>query len=168
MTIAESLLPEFDQEMANTRKVIARVPSAKNDWKPHPKSMPLGYLAVHLSTLASWVNMVIEKEELDVGKLRESGFKMPEFESGEASAAVFDEVVRSARAVLERTPDEEFFKPWSLKNNGVTVVTLPKIATLRSIVFNHIIHHRGQLTVYLRLNDVPLPGLYGPSADEPM
>lgn len=168
MTIAESLLPEFDQEMANTRKVIARVPNGKSDWRPHAKSMPIGYMAVHLARLASWVNLIIADDELDVGKLGKSGFKMPEFESAEKNAAVFDEITSSARAAIAATPDAVFFKPWSLKNNGTTIVTLPKVAALRSLVFNHLIHHRGQMTVYLRLNDVPLPGLYGPSADEPM
>jgi len=168
MTIAETMLPEFDQEMGNTRKVISRVPGGKSDWRPHPKSMPLGYLAVHLSMLPNWVNMVLEKDELDVGAMKTSGWKMPEFESADASVAVFDQAVKGARAALAAASDELLFKPWSLKNNGVTVFTFPKVATLRSIVFNHLIHHRGQMTVYLRLNDIPLPGLYGPTADEPM
>ncbi len=168
MSIAESLLPEFDQEMANTRKIIASVPNGKADWRPHPKSMPMGYMAVHLARLASWVNLILTGDELDVGKIGKSGFKMPEFESAEKNAAAFDEITAAARASLAAAPDSEFMKPWSLKNNGVNVVTLPKVAALRSLVFNHLIHHRGQMTVYLRLNDVPLPRLYGPTADEPM
>ncbi len=168
MTIAESLLPEFDQEMGNTRKVIARVPNGKTDWRPHPKSMQLGYLAVHLSMLPNWVNMILEKDELDIGLMMKSGWKMPDFESADASVAVFDDIIMKARSALATASDAELMKPWSLKNNGVVVFTLPKIATLRSMVFNHVIHHRGQMTVYLRLNDVPLPGLYGPTADEPM
>lgn len=168
MTIAESLLPEFDQEMASTRKVIARVPDGKADWRPHPKSMAIGYMAVHLARLASWVNLILAEDELDVGKMMKSGWKMPEFESAESNVASFDQVMASARAAIAAAPDAEFFKPWSLKNNGVTLFTLPKVAALRSMVFNHLIHHRGQMTVYLRLNDVPLPSLYGPTADEPM
>jgi uncharacterized damage-inducible protein DinB len=165
--IADSLLPEFDQEMANTRKVIARVPNGKTDWRPHPKSMPLGYMAIHLATLGNFANAILEKDELDIGLMMKD-FKMPEFESGEASAALFDETTRRARAAIASTSDADFLKQWTFKNNGVVVFSLPKIAALRSMVFNHIIHHRGQLTVYLRLNDVPLPGLYGPTADEPM
>ena len=168
MTIAQSLLPEFDHEMANTRKVIARVPNGKTDWKPHPKSMPLGYITVHLSRLASWVNMIMEKDEFDVGLMMKSGFKMPDFESAENSVTVFDDVVTKARAALVNAADSDLTKPWSLKNNGVVMFTAPKVGALRNMVFNHMIHHRGQLTVYLRLNDVPLPGLYGPTADEPM
>jgi uncharacterized damage-inducible protein DinB len=168
MTIAESLLPEFDQEMANTRKVIARVPNGKTDWRPHPKSMPLGYMTVHISRLAGWVNMIMEKDEFDVGLMMKSGFKMPDFESAEKSVEVFDEVIAKARATLAGASDADFLKPWSLKNNGEVRFTAPKVGALRSMVFNHMIHHRGQLTVYLRLNDVPLPGLYGPTADEPL
>ncbi len=167
MTIAESLLPEFDQEMANTRKVIARVPNGKSDWKPHPKSMALGYMAVHLARLSSWVNLILTQDDLDIGKMMKT-FKMPEFESAEATVATFDEVIKSARAAIAAAPDSEFFKPWSLKNNDVILFTLPKIGALRSLVFNHMLHHRGQMTMYLRLNDVPLPSLYGPTADEPM
>ena len=166
--IAQSLLPEFDQEMSNTRKVIARVPDGKTDWRPHPKSMPMGYMAVHLAMLPGWVNMILEKDELDVGAMKDSGWKMPEFESAEACVATFDKAVAGARAALASADDALLMKSWSLKNNGEVRFTLPKVATLRSMVFNHIIHHRGQMTVYLRLNDVPLPGLYGPTADEPM
>lgn len=168
MTIAESLLPEFDQEMGNLRKVISRVPDGKADWRPHPKSMALGYMAVHLARLASLVNRIVEGDEMDVGKASASGWKMPEFESAAATVAMFDEVVKSARAAIASASDSEMMKPWSLKNNGETRFTLPKVAALRTMVFNHMIHHRGQLTVYLRLNDVPLPSLYGPTADEPM
>lgn len=168
MKIADTMLPEFDQEMGNTRKVIARVPNEKTDWRPHPKSMPLGYLAVHLSMLPNWVNMILEKDELDIGLMMKSGWKMPDFVSADASVAVFDKAVQAARAALAVASEELLSKPWSLKNNGVTMFTLPKLATLRSMVFNHLIHHRGQMTVYLRLNDIPLPGLYGPTADEPM
>ena len=165
--IAESLLPEFDQEMANTRKVIARVPNGKTDWKPHPKSMPLGYMTVHISRLPTWVNMILEKDELDIGLMMKSGFKMPEFESAEKSVAVFDKIVADARAALASADDALMMKPWTFKKDGVVVFTIPKVATMRTMVFNHLIHHRAQLTVYLRLNNVPVPGLYGPSADEP-
>lgn len=168
MTIAESVLPEFDQEMGNTRKIIACVPGGKPEWRPHPKSMPLGYLTVHLSMLPNFVNRILESDELDIGLMMKSGWKLPDFESTEASTAVFDETVKQARAAIASTSDSDFMKPWTLKNNGVVFFSMPKLASLRSMVFSHIIHHRGQMTVYLRLNEIPLPGLYGPTADEPI
>jgi uncharacterized damage-inducible protein DinB len=166
MTIAESLLPEFDHEMSSLRKVIERVPDSKADWKPHPKSAAMGYLAIHLARLASLTNRIIEADDIDVGN--PAGWTMPEFESAAKTVAMFDEVTKAARAALAGASDAQLMKPWSLKNNGETRFTLPKVAAYRSMVLNHIIHHRGQMTVYLRLNDIPLPGLYGPTADEPM
>jgi uncharacterized damage-inducible protein DinB len=168
MPIAKSLLPEFDQEMASTRKIIERVPSGKNEWKPHPRSMPLGYMAVHLAKLPEWISMIMTSDDLDIGLMAERGFNMPVFESAEATVAMFDKAVHDSRFLIAGASDELMMKNWTLKNKGTTIFSIPKVATLRTMVFNHIIHHRGQMTVYLRLNDVPLPSLYGPTADEPM
>jgi uncharacterized damage-inducible protein DinB len=162
MSIGQSLLPEFDQEMAGTRKSLERVPEGKTEWKPHPKSMTLGRLAGHLAELPVWIVETMQRDELTL----DGSFK-PFISSSPAELlAMFDAKVAEARALLAKATDEDFMKPWSLIAGGQKVFTMPKIAVVRGMVLNHIIHHRGQLTVYLRLNDVPVPSLYGPSADE--
>jgi uncharacterized damage-inducible protein DinB len=162
MSISQALLPEFDQEMAGTRKTLERVPEGKADWKPHAKSMTLGRLAGHLAELPAWVVETMLRDELEIG----GDFK-PFISSSPAELlAMFDAKAAEARAAIASASDADLMKPWTLKVRGQTAFTLPKIAVLRTMVMNHIIHHRGQLTVYLRLNDVPVPALYGPSADE--
>jgi len=156
------LLPEFDQEMANTRRVLERVPNDKLSWQPHAKSWPFQKLATHLATLPNWTSMTIQTSELDLSQ----PFEQPKPSSTEEILAVFDKSVADARTALAGVSDETFFEPWTLRNGEQTIFSMPKIAVLRAFVINHIIHHRGQLTIYLRLNDIPLPGLYGPSADE--
>lgn len=168
MKISETLLPEFDEEMKKTRKVLERVPDGKPDWRPHPKSMALGYMAVHLSMLPEWTNMTLGKSELDIAAARSGAWKMPDFESAAKCVETFDTKVAAARKALAAAGDDEMMQPWTLKNGDQVYFTAPKLSVLRGMVMNHIIHHRGQLTVYLRLNDVPLPQLYGPTADEPM
>jgi uncharacterized damage-inducible protein DinB len=166
MGLSESLLPEFDHEMANTRKTLERVPLDKPDWKPHPKSMAMGGLATHLGNIPTWVNYTIDQDSLD---LAPGGEPLPSAAlaaSKEELLATFDENIGKARAAIAGARDEELFKPWSLMSNGNTILTMPKIAVLRSFVMNHLIHHRAQLGVYLRLNDIPVPSIYGPSADE--
>ncbi|MEP6570376.1 MAG: DinB family protein [Acidobacteriota bacterium] len=166
MAISESLLPEFDNEMANTRKTLERVPDGKSDWKPHEKSMALGGLATHLSNIPTWVGYTIGQDSLD---LMPGGTPLPPTEMAKSNAelvATFDANVAKARAAIAGASDAELFKPWSLLTNGNTIMTLPKVAVLRSFVMNHLIHHRAQLGVYLRLNDIPVPSIYGPSADE--
>jgi uncharacterized damage-inducible protein DinB len=162
MSLSQSLLPEFDQEMANTRRVLERMPMDKYDWKPHEKSFSLGKLATHVAHLPSWAAMTLATDELDIGK----PFDQPKPQTTEQLLELFDQSAAQARASLAGAADEEFFKKWSLRNGEHVIFTLPKIAVIRGVVLNHVIHHRGQLTVYLRLNDVPVPGLYGPSADE--
>jgi uncharacterized damage-inducible protein DinB len=162
MNISQGLLPEFDQEMAGTRKSLERVPEGKTEWQPHPKSMTLGRLAGHLAELPTWVVETIKRDELSL-----NGQYTPFISSSPKELlAMFDAKVAEARALIQSASDEDLMKPWTLKVRGQTAFTMPKIAVLRGMVMNHIIHHRGQLTVYLRLNDVPVPSLYGPSADE--
>ena len=162
MAIAQSLLPEFDQEMANTRKTLERVPDNKWDYKPHPKSGTMGWYAGHLSNLPSWPIFTIRQDELDLAQ----PFDWPSTKNRKEVLEVFDKNVAEARKAIAGASDQELMKPWSLKKGGQTLMTLPKVAVLRGFVMNHIIHHRGQLTVYLRLNDIPVPALYGPSGDE--
>jgi uncharacterized damage-inducible protein DinB len=162
MKISDALLPEFDMEMANTRRALERVPDAKWGWKPHEKSGTAGWLATHVSHLPGWATATIQMDELDI----KPGFKLPEVNNSAELLANFDKNVKEARAALAGASDEHLMQPWSLKMQGKVVFTMPRVAVLRNMVFNHIVHHRGQLTVYLRLNDLPVPALYGPSADE--
>jgi uncharacterized damage-inducible protein DinB len=166
MSISASLLPEFDQEMANTRKALERMPDDKFDWKPHEKSGTMGWLANHLANLPSWTVYTINQDSLDLAPQDGESIKWEGKGSRRELLDYFDKNVGAARAAIAEASDEEFLKPWSLLKGGVTLMTLPKIAVMRGFVMNHIIHHRGQFTVYLRLNDVPVPPLYGPSADE--
>jgi len=166
MALSESLLPEFDNEMANTRKTLERVPLEKSDWKPHEKSTAMGGLATHLGNIPTWASHTIDQDSLD---LAPGGKPLPPVErakSTEELLATFDANVAKARAAIAGASDGEFFKPWSLMMNGNTLMTMPKIVVLRNFVMNHNVHHRAQLGVYLRLNDIPVPSIYGPSADE--
>jgi uncharacterized damage-inducible protein DinB len=166
MSISASLLPEFDQEMANTRKALERMPDDKFDWKPHEKSGTMGWLANHLANLPSWTVYTINQDSLDLAPTDGESLKWEGKGSRQELLDYFDKNVGAARAAIAEASDEEFLKPWSLLKGGVTLMTLPKIAVMRGFVMNHIIHHRGQFTVYLRLNDVPVPPIYGPTADE--
>ena len=166
MALRDALLPEFDQEMANTRKTLDRIPEEKLGWKPHEKSMTLGGLATHLANIPTWAISTLEKESLD---LAPQGVPLPPVAAARSRKEVlerFDKNVAEARAAIARASDEDLKKRWSLLHAGKTVFTLPRIAVLRSALMNHSIHHRAQLGVYLRLNNVPVPAIYGPSADE--
>ncbi|MBV8732754.1 MAG: DinB family protein [Acidobacteriia bacterium] len=166
MTISETLLPEFDNEMANTRKTLERVPDDKFDWKPHPKSFAMGPLAIHLATLVGWTNDTIAKDNFDVAPQGQSSNQPPAIKSRADLLKTFDEGVVKARTALAGASDEHLLKPWSLLAGGKTLMTMPRTAVIRSFVLSHVIHHRAQLGVYLRLNDIPVPSIYGPSADE--
>jgi uncharacterized damage-inducible protein DinB len=166
MTISESLLPEFDQEMANTRKVLERVPHDKYDWKPHPKSFSFGGLAAHVANMADWATLTLQQDSFDYAPPGAPPYETPKFASTEQLVAAFDKSVAQGRAALLASDDSKMLAPWSLMAGGKTVMTMPRVAVVRSFVMNHIVHHRGQLTVYLRLNDLAVPGMYGPSADE--
>jgi uncharacterized damage-inducible protein DinB len=161
MSIAEGLLPEFDQEMATTRKLLERVPSDKGPWKPHPKSFPLGHLAQLVATMPGWLTQTLRDTEVNLAT--SSGYS---FETTETLLGEFDRHVREAREALTSAKDADFTVPWSLKNGNRVLFTAPRGVVVRSHM-NHLIHHRGQLSVYLRLNDVPLPSIYGLTADEP-
>jgi len=167
MSIAETLLPEFDNEMASTRRALERVPEDRLAWKPHEKSMTLGRLASHLSELPSWATETVSEDSFDIappdGK---SKYTAANFATREEILGAFDAGVRQARERIAATDDAAMFQPWSLKRGGETVFTLPRAAVLRTWLFSHVIHHRGQLTVYLRLTGTPVPSIYGPSADE--
>jgi uncharacterized damage-inducible protein DinB len=166
MAIKDTILPELNHEMATTRKLLERVPEDRKDWQPHPKSMSLGKLSQHLATLPGWVMATMKQTELHMNPPEGPPFTPPVFESKAAALATFDQLVREGREAIAAAEDADFMVPWTFKNAGHTVFTLPRVAVLRSFVINHIIHHRGQLSVYLRLNDVPVPSIYGPSADE--
>jgi uncharacterized damage-inducible protein DinB len=166
MPIRDMILPEFDREMATTRKTLERVPEGKSDWKPHDKSMSLGRLAGHLAELPGLGARAIELESLDFrppGAPPRQPFVM---DSRKALLEVFDKNVANTRAGLAAASDEALMKSFTLINGGKELFKMPKIAVVRALVVNHVIHHRGQLSVYLRLNDVAVPSIYGPSADE--
>lgn len=164
MLIRDALLPEFDQEMATTRRLLERIPDDKFGFKPHPKSMDMGTLATHLAEMTGWTVDCIEQDFFDLAAVDPSKRKI-----AAARAELlerFDKAVTSARAALEKAEDGALMQPWSLKKAGQVLLTMPKVAVLRTWVLNHCVHHRGQLSVYLRLNDIPVPSIYGPSADE--
>lgn len=167
MTIGELMLPEFDQEMANTRRTLERVPMEKLEWQPHQKSMTMGRLAQHVAEMPGWTSMMIETESFDLAPPGGEPFKpSPIPQSRQELLDMFDKNISSGRAAIAGASDEQMMQTWSLLSGGNTIFSLPKSAVIRSMILNHTVHHRAQLTVYLRLNDVPVPGLYGPSADE--
>jgi uncharacterized damage-inducible protein DinB len=165
MAIIDALVPEFDHEMGTTRRLLERVPEAEFAWKPHGKSMSLGELSDHLGGLVAWTNDVLSATSFDVEGAGDS-FKPRNPASREALLSGFDRAVAGARRALTSTTDPELMVPWTLKAGAHEIFTLPRISAIRSFVMNHVIHHRGQLSVYLRLRDVPLPSIYGPTADE--
>jgi len=166
MTLGQTMLPEFDQEMANTRKTLERVPDDKWGWKPHEKSGTLGWLAGHVGTVPEWIAMVIKTEELDYAPVGGPTHEPPKIENRAQLLAAFDKAAAEARAALANVSDADLAKSWRLLAGGKEVLSLPRAACIRSLCLNHMIHHRAQLTVYYRLLGVPVPGLYGPSADE--
>ena len=165
MAISESLLPEYDQEIAGARRTLERVPPDKFDWKPHPKSPSMIALAAHLAGLPSLATLTIDRDDVDTAP---GGPMEPPPRPADTSelVATLDKTAGEARAALAGASDAELMKPWSMLTNGTTIFTLPRVVVLRSFVMNHLIHHRAQLGVYLRMNDIPVPSLYGPSADE--
>jgi uncharacterized damage-inducible protein DinB len=166
MSIAQSLLPEFDHEMAATRKMLEVVPEGRSDWKPHDKSMTLGRLAGHVAELPGWGKVALEQTELDFAPVGAPAFKPGIFTTRAETLKAFDDAVAATRAALMKASDADLMVIWTLKSGGNTLLSMPRVAVLRSFMMNHIVHHRAQLGVYLRLNDVAIPGPYGPSADE--
>jgi uncharacterized damage-inducible protein DinB len=165
MAIAESMLPEFDHETATTRALLELVPDTKAAWKPHVKSMSLGELAMHVSNINGWAPITLKETQFDTNPPEGQQFTPPKFESTAKMLQAYDEGVKAARAMLAAATDGEMMVPWALKRGGKTVFNMPRVAVFRSFIMNHVIHHRGQLSVYLRLCDVALPSIYGPTAD---
>jgi uncharacterized damage-inducible protein DinB len=162
MPFSETLLPEFDEEMKNTRTLLACVPDGKFDYQPHEKSMTLGRLASHVAELPEWTAFTLDREVFDL---------QPDFKPRIASSRtelfeMFDKSVADAREKIAAASDEEWQKTWTFNYAGKTVFSMPRSVVMRSVIMNHLIHHRAQLGVFLRLNDVLIPGMYGPSADE--
>ena len=165
MAIAESILPEFDHETGTTRGLLERVPEDKAMWKPHPRSMALGQLAMHIANLPQWTFYTLERTEFDTNPPDGVPLTGPAYESAAKLLQTYDTNVAAARALLARTTDGQFMVQWTLKSGGKNMFSMPRVAVLRSFVLNHAVHHRGQLSVYLRLLDVPIPNIYGPTAD---
>ena len=166
MKLNELFLGELDREGPLTRRVLERVPEGRNDWQPHKKSMPLGRLAALVAGMPSWLAMMIDKSEFDLNPPGgSSGSFQTDIRSTGDLVKTMEAGVAAARAALQRTTDEHLMQPWRLLVSGKTVAEHPRHVMLRDSI-NHLAHHRGQLTVYLRLNDVPVPAVYGPSADD--
>jgi uncharacterized damage-inducible protein DinB len=165
MRLSETLLPEFEYEMANTRKTLERVPEDRFAWKPHEKSMAMGNLASHVANIPNWAVLMLSKDSIDIAP-EGVPVKTPQAASREELLKIFDENVASAREAISGASDESLHGNWTLLANGKTIFTQPRLGVLRGMVLSHNIHHRAQLGLYLRLNDVPVPAIYGPSADE--
>ncbi|MEO7540240.1 MAG: DinB family protein [Pyrinomonadaceae bacterium] len=161
--LATAFLAELDNEAKVTRSVLERIPADKFDWKPHEKSMTFGRLASHVAEMFGWTKDTLKKDVLDFATM---DYKPFEPTSTEELLAFFDEHIAASRAALSEASDETFMTDWTMRNGEQVYFTMPKVAVMRSFVMNHIVHHRGQLSVYLRLNDIPVPSIYGPSADE--
>jgi uncharacterized damage-inducible protein DinB len=166
MSIAASLLPEFDQEMAGTRKTLERIPADKFEWRPHEKSFTMIALATHIANMCNWGALTMKEPTFDVQPVGAEPYKEEPAASVEALLAMFDRGVAQFRAGLAGASDAEMMADWSLLRGGAPIFTMPRVACLRGMILNHIVHHRAQLCVYLRMNEVPVPALYGPSADE--
>ncbi|MFY9675396.1 MAG: DinB family protein [Terriglobales bacterium] len=165
MPYKDTILPEFDMEMDNTRRALERVPDDKFSWQPHPKSGSLGWLANHIATIPHWAKITMEEDSLDLNAPGTSSAPPPPV-NRKGVLEVFEKNRREARAALDKGTDAAYKKPWALLMGKQELFREPRAAVLRRMVLNHMIHHRGQLTMYLRMLDVPVPGLYGPSADE--
>jgi len=166
MPMRDALLPEYDQEMATTRRLLERVPEDRLDWTPHPKSFTLQALLSHLVNIPSWIPMTLEQNVLDMAPEGQKPWTTPQLTSRDAWLAAFDANTALGRASLEKLEDAQLAEIWTLKAGAQTYFSAPKGGVLRGFALNHLIHHRAQLSVYLRLLDVPLPSIYGPSADE--
>ncbi len=165
MAIRDGLLAEYDHEMATTRRLLERVPEPQFAWKPHEKSMTLGGLAAHLANLPFWADRILTAESFDLDELpQDARPRLPV--SRDALVKEFDRKVAATRQLIAGAGDPEMLARWTLKRGGAEMFSMPRIAALRSFVMNHSVHHRGQLSVYLRLQNVPLPPMYGPTADE--
>ncbi len=159
----EALLAEYDHETAATRRLLERIPDDRVSWRPHAKSRSIAELATHISLLPEWGDAILNRPQFD---LVEAPAPAPPESSRDRLLRTFDDRVRAARGWLDKS-DAELAAMWTLRRSGQEVFSMPRATAFRSFVLYHLVHHRGQLSVYLRLNDIPVPALYGPSADEP-
>jgi uncharacterized damage-inducible protein DinB len=166
MNYAETILPEFDREIASTRKVLERVPEDKLDWQAHPKSHTIGWNANHLAEIPGWVAGVLTAPAWDIAPIGGEPYQAPKLTSRQEILDLFDRNVAAARKAIAAVKDDQLPQPWSLLNAGTPFLTVPRATMMRSFVLNHLIHHRAILCVYLRLNNIPVPGMYDPSGDE--
>jgi uncharacterized damage-inducible protein DinB len=166
MKLTDLLLAGLEREATTTRRALQRVPEGHNDWKPHPKSMPLGYLASLVATMLSWVVTMVKQDELDLNSPGAAKFKPLDWRKRDELVAALDAGVAEAREALQNTTDEHLLTPWKFVVGGHVAGEDPRHIMIADAVFSHLAHHRGQLTVYLRLNEASVPALYGPSADE--
>ena len=166
MRISELILPEFDVETPVTRRVLERVPDPQGEWKPHPKAFPLAHLAQLVTRLPGWAPMMMQRTELDI--MPASGPQFPGYsiEKTATLLAEFDRNSTAARAAIAAASDDDFNVTWTLKKQGAVMMSAPRYQMLRSMVLNHIVHHRAQLGLYLRMLDLKVPQMYGPTADE--
>lgn len=160
------LIPEFDREMAKTRRTLERIPEDNLSWKPHRKSWSMIELASHLANLLTWTRMALKEDSFNLSSPSGTRQKRRPASSREALLKIFDKNCSDARSLIQESNDDHLLEPWTLLLRGEEVFTQPRLTVIRSFVLNHTIHHRAQLGVYLRLNDIPVPGPYGPSADE--
>src|SRR6185295_11311926 len=166
MKLTSVILEQLDREAELTRRALERVPKGKNDWKPHPKSMPLGQLAHMVANIPTWISMMVKQDELDIKSGAAAGNGASRnLESSEALVKALDKSVKDAREAVSGTTDKKLQTPWRLLEGGKVVMEHPRYAFIMEN-FNHLAHHRGQLTVYLRMNDAQVPAIYGPSADD--
>ena len=167
MSYADTILPEFNEEMANTRKVLERIPDDKLDWTCHPKSRTIGWNANHLAEIPSWVPGTLSGTSWDFAPPGGERYQMPALTTRKEILALFDRNVADARAAIAAVRDDaDMDVPWTLLEGGREIATMPRSVVIRNLIISHMIHHRAHLLVYLRLNEIPVPGLYGPSGDE--
>jgi uncharacterized damage-inducible protein DinB len=166
MALRDALLPEWEHEMSTTRKTLERVPEDKVDWKPHNTSMPMGRLAGHIAEMAGFAAQTFQGDSFDFRPAGAPPMEPTVMKSRKQLLEIFDKNVAAAKAAIAKASDEDFLKTWTLLNGGKTFFAMPRIQVLRGMILNHVIHHRGQLSVYLRMNQVPVPSIYGPSGDE--
>ena len=165
MPISDLLLPEFDAEIATTRKVLERVPDDRIEWKPHEKAFPMGHLAQLVAMIPGWTSVVVTRADFDIAP-KEGPTAAYEFQPVSSILALFDKSVADARPLIAGATDEAFQEPWTLKAAGQDVITMSRYLSLRTHVLNHLVHHRAQLGVYLRLTEQKVPAMYGPTADD--
>jgi uncharacterized damage-inducible protein DinB len=166
MKLTELFLSQLQSEEGSTRNVLQRVPEGRNDWKPHEKSMPMGYLSALVAGMPGWIEFMVNRDELDIASPGEGQFKPQVRDTNRALIAAFEQNLSKARAALQATSDEHLLKPWKFIVAGHVADERPRYMMIRDAVFSHMAHHRGQLTVYLRLNEAKVPSIYGPTADE--